>query len=101
MACCYRSAPTDQAQALPQWLIDAAPPHRTFAVAVLANRSRHGREMIVKSERTGTDVAVVVRLPVELREALAARAVEEDRSVASILRVAARAYLRRAAEHTS
>jgi predicted DNA-binding protein len=40
-----------------------------------------------------TDVAVVVRLPRELREALKQRAAEEDRSVASLLRLAARTYL--------
>lgn len=39
------------------------------------------------------DVAVVVRLPRELREALKRRAAEEDRSVASLLRLAARQYL--------
>lgn len=39
------------------------------------------------------DVAVIVRLPVELREALKARATAEDRSVASLLRLAARNYL--------
>lgn len=37
--------------------------------------------------------AVVVRLPMQLREALRQKAVAEDRTVASILRLAARAYL--------
>jgi predicted transcriptional regulator len=41
------------------------------------------------------DVAVVVRLPQDLREALRRRATEEDRSVASLLRRAARDYLDR------
>jgi plasmid stability protein len=40
-----------------------------------------------------TDVAVVVRLPRELREALKQRAAAEDRSVASLMRLAARTYL--------
>lgn len=39
------------------------------------------------------DVAVVIRLPRDLREALKQRAASEDRSVASLLRRAARAYL--------
>ena len=41
------------------------------------------------------DVAVIVRLPQELREALKVQAATEDRSVASLLRVAARGYLNR------
>lgn len=41
------------------------------------------------------DVAVLIRLPQELRDALAQRAREEDRSVASLLRVAARHYIER------
>jgi hypothetical protein len=47
------------------------------------------------SERNGNDVAVLVRLSRQLRDELAAQAAEEDRSVASLLRVAAREYLRR------
>ena len=39
------------------------------------------------------DVAIVVRLPQELREALKARAAAEDRSVASVMRLAARQYV--------
>ena len=39
------------------------------------------------------DVAIVVRLPLELRESLKERAAQEDRSVASLLRLAARRYL--------
>lgn len=39
------------------------------------------------------DVALVVRLPRDLRDALKDRARAEDRSVASLLRVAARMYL--------
>lgn len=39
------------------------------------------------------DVALVVRLPHDLRDALKARAAAEDRSLASLLRVAARTYL--------
>jgi len=42
---------------------------------------------------TTNDVAVVIRLPYDLREALKGRAASEDRSVASLLRRAARAYL--------
>lgn len=38
-------------------------------------------------------VAIVVRLPLELRDALTERAAAEDRSVASLMRRAARAYL--------
>ena len=44
------------------------------------------------------DVAVVVRLPIELREALKAAAAAEDRSVASLLRLAAREYLSKAVQ---
>jgi plasmid stability protein len=44
-------------------------------------------------EASVSEVAVVVRLPRELRDALKVRAAAEDRSVASLLRVAARAYL--------
>lgn len=39
------------------------------------------------------DVALVVRLPHDLRDALKERAAAEDRSLASLLRMAARAYL--------
>ena len=42
---------------------------------------------------TTDDVAVVIRLPRDFRDALKQRAAIEDRSVASLLRVAARAYL--------
>ena len=47
-------------------------------------------------ENPQNDVAVIVRLPAELREALKARAAAEDRSVASLLRRAARLYLHQA-----
>ena len=40
-----------------------------------------------------SDVAIVVRLPQDLREALKARAAAEDRSVASVMRLAARQYV--------
>lgn len=39
------------------------------------------------------DAVLVVRLPAELRDALQARAAIEDRSLASLLRLAARDYL--------
>jgi hypothetical protein len=39
------------------------------------------------------DVAIVVRLPRDLREALKERAAAEDRSVASVMRLAARQYV--------
>lgn len=39
------------------------------------------------------DVAIVVRLPAELREALKAAAAADERSVASLMRLAAREYL--------
>lgn len=42
---------------------------------------------------TRNDVVVVVRLPQDLRDAVKARADQEDRSVASLLRLAARTYL--------
>lgn len=42
------------------------------------------------------DVAIVVRLPRDLRDALKERAAAEDRSVASLLRRAARSYLQAA-----
>jgi plasmid stability protein len=45
------------------------------------------------STSSTNDVALVVRLPHDLREALKERAAAEDRSVASLLRVAARTYL--------
>lgn len=41
------------------------------------------------------DVAVVVRLPADLRDALKAAAASEERSVASLLRLAAREYLKK------
>ena len=46
------------------------------------------------NEHHQNDVAVIVRLPAELREALKVQAASEDRSVASLLRMAARQYLR-------
>ena len=39
------------------------------------------------------DVALVVRLPHDLRDALKERAAVEDRSLASLMRIAARTYL--------
>lgn len=42
---------------------------------------------------TINDVAIVVRLPHDLRNELKKRAAAEDRSVASLLRVAVRVYL--------
>lgn len=39
------------------------------------------------------EVTIVVRLPADLRDAVKARASVEDRSVASLLRLAAREYL--------
>lgn len=39
------------------------------------------------------EVAIVVRLPANLRDAIKARAAFEDRSVASLLHLAAREYL--------
>jgi hypothetical protein len=39
---------------------------------------------------TPDEVAPVVRLPLDLRDALRARAAAEDRSVASLMRLAAR-----------
>ncbi|QGN58079.1 ribbon-helix-helix protein, CopG family [Nostocoides sp. HKS02] len=39
------------------------------------------------------EVTIVVRLPASLRDAIKARAAMEDRSVASLLRLAARDYL--------
>jgi predicted DNA-binding protein len=50
------------------------------------------------SERNGNDVAVLVRLPSELRDALAEQAAAEDRSVASLLRIAARRYLQESSD---
>ncbi|VXB08147.1 hypothetical protein [Nocardioides sp. AX2bis] len=48
----------------------------------------------MKTTTTTDDVAVVVvRLPRDFRDALKQRAALEDRSLASLLRVAARAYL--------
>lgn len=47
----------------------------------------------MKAYNAQNDVAVVVRLPRELRDALKVRASEEDRSVASLLRMAVRTYL--------
>lgn len=42
---------------------------------------------------SNNDVALVVRLPLDLRNALRERAAAEDRSVASLMRIAARTYL--------
>lgn len=42
---------------------------------------------------TTTDVAVVVRLPRELRDELKQRASGDDRSLAAVMRKAVRAYL--------
>lgn len=39
------------------------------------------------------DVALVIRLPEDLRGALKERAAEEDRSLASLVRIAVRTYL--------
>ena len=47
----------------------------------------------MNTEPSTNEVAVVVRLPQDLREALRQRAAAEDRSVASLLRRAARNYL--------
>ena len=47
----------------------------------------------MNTEATPNEVAVVVRLPRDLRDALKDRAAAEDRSVASLLRMAARAYV--------
>jgi hypothetical protein len=47
----------------------------------------------MKSDRTLNDVALVIRVTSELRDALKVRAAEEDRSVASVLRLAAYSYL--------
>ena len=44
-------------------------------------------------KNTQPEVAVLVRLPQDLRDALRARADLEDRSVASLMRLAARQYL--------
>ncbi len=52
-----------------------------------------GKRTILNTETTANDVAVVIRLPRDLREALKRRAAQEDRSVASALRMAARAYV--------
>lgn len=46
-----------------------------------------------RSQDTPMDSVVVVRLTRELRAALRAQADDEDRTVASLLRVCARAYL--------
>ncbi|PUA82062.1 MULTISPECIES: ribbon-helix-helix domain-containing protein [Nocardioides] len=48
---------------------------------------------ITVSPAPANDVAIVVRLPQDLREALKARAAAEDRSVASVMRLAARQYV--------
>jgi hypothetical protein len=46
-------------------------------------------------EQHRNDVAVVIRLPRELRDRLADHAIVEDRSIASLMRVAATSYLAR------
>ncbi|NPC42847.1 ribbon-helix-helix protein, CopG family [Nocardioides sp. zg-1230] len=48
---------------------------------------------ITVSPAPANDVAIVVRLPQDLREALKARAAAEDRSMASVMRLAARQYV--------
>lgn len=45
------------------------------------------------SDRLTSDIAVLVRLPQDLREALHERARREDRTVASLIRQAAWYYL--------
>ncbi len=50
-----------------------------------------------RSPGIGQDAVIVVRLPQELRDGLREQAVREDRTVASLIRVAARAYLQAAA----
>jgi len=47
----------------------------------------------VPNDTAPKEAALVVRLPADLRAALQARAIAEDRSVASLLRLAARDYL--------
>ncbi|WP_395695268.1 ribbon-helix-helix protein, CopG family [Nocardioides sp.] len=49
--------------------------------------------MTTDTPTTANDVVIVVRLPHDLRDALKARAAVEDRSVASLIRIAARAYV--------
>ena len=64
-----------------------ADPERIHAVA----------DNVAFAKKRGNDVIVVVRLPKDLRDAIKACADREDRSVASLMRVAAREYLDRAA----
>ncbi len=45
------------------------------------------------SDQHRNDVAIIVRLPRGLRDRLAERAATEDRSVASVMRLAATSYL--------
>jgi plasmid stability protein len=47
----------------------------------------------LNTDTATNDVAVVIRLPRDLRDALKRRAASEDRSVASLLRMAVRAYV--------
>ncbi|WP_082500199.1 ribbon-helix-helix domain-containing protein [Nocardioides sp. Leaf285] len=46
-----------------------------------------------RSTTAHNDVVIVVRLPHDLRDALKEHAAAQDRSVASLLRMAARTYL--------
>lgn len=54
---------------------------------------------MLNNEASPNEVALVVRLPRDLRDALKERAAAEDRSVASLLRRAARAYLAEPERH--
>ena len=57
------------------------------------------KEIHLPVKNTQPEVAVLVRLPQDLRDALRARADLEDRSVASLMRLAARQYLRQNETH--
>ena len=76
-------------------LIDGSIRQRTLRSgrASVPIRSTAKKEPPMNEPQTSDDVAVVVRLPRDLRDELKRQAAQEDRSVASLLRLAARAYL--------
>jgi hypothetical protein len=90
-----RTSSSRCAQARLPDLIDESIRPRTFRSGRASSqiRSTAKKERPMNNPETSQDVAVVVRLPRDLRDELKRRAAHEDRSVASLLRVAARAYL--------
>jgi len=89
---CSPTQAPDGADTDPTRLLDDSAGH----ITVPSHRERNSplaNERNLMSDMPTLDIAVLIRLPHELREALRERAESEDRSVASIMRQAARSYL--------